>query len=70
MYYIRGSNLTAVIDYDWSYQPGYQDQKYALASKNFTAGGFAGLTPSRTTDGQQYYFTTNSSRTGLAFYRV
>jgi hypothetical protein len=70
LYYIKGSNLTAQIDFDWSYKPGFQDQRYSLASKNFTAGGFAGLLPSHTTDGRQYYFTTNSTRTGLSFYRV
>jgi len=70
LYYIKGANLTALIRYDWSYQPGYQQQEYQLASKNFTAGGFAELTPSHATDGKQYYFITNSAHTGLAFYHV
>ncbi len=59
-----------MIDFDSGYKAGIQDQKYSLTSKNFAAGGFADLTPYRATDGQQYYFTTNSTRTGLSFYHV
>jgi hypothetical protein len=70
LYYITATNAKATIDYDYSFAPGIQHQKYSLASKNFNAGGFAGFSPSRPTDGQQYYFTTNSRRTGLNFYHV
>src|SRR5581483_7127990 len=65
--YTAGQN--AVISFDSSYDPGFQDQRYTLTSKDFVAGGFADLTPSQPSDGQQYYFTTNAWGTGLSFYR-
>jgi hypothetical protein len=70
LYWITGSQKSALIRYDCSYAPGYQEQSWTLTSKSFAAGGFADLTPSRATDGQQYYFTTNAANTGLSFYHL
>ena len=60
-----GENVTPTIKYDWSFAPGYQEQSYSLTSRDFAGGGSTGLTPSRNTDGMQYYFTLNSTETGL-----
>src|SRR4051794_11876872 len=37
LYSVTGSNQKALIGYDSGFQAGFQDQKYSLPSRNFTA---------------------------------
>jgi hypothetical protein len=69
LHWYEGTGLKATIRYDKSFQTGYQEQRYALATKDFLAGGFAGFTPKKATHGEGYYFTRNSGNTGLLMYR-
>jgi hypothetical protein len=63
-----GSNISATIGYDSSFAPGYQGRSFSLTSRDFVGGGFADIKPSHNADGMQYYFTRNSTNTGLNFY--
>jgi hypothetical protein len=68
IHWMTGSNVAATISFDKSFATGYQDQTYNLTTRDFAGGGALSLRPSRNTDGMQYYFTRNSTNTGLNLY--
>jgi hypothetical protein len=65
IYSLARSEAMPTIRFDWSYAPGYQEQRTTLATKPFVKGGPENWTPMYASDGMVYDFHVNSSRTGL-----